>query len=101
MVYGERKKRLSARLSSLMFKEDVAQVLGWLDQHGEPFLHRQTAVGRTSHRAEQLYNAHMQFEMVASTTLSNAEKLVAAADDLATQADDPEEILQVREPKPR
>lgn len=47
-----------------MFKEDVGQVLAWLTDHGEPFLARQTAIGKSSQRAEQLYNAHMQFEQV-------------------------------------
>ena len=47
-----------------MFKEDVRQVLAWLTDHGEPFLARQTAIGKSSQRAEQLYNAHMQFEQV-------------------------------------
>lgn len=47
-----------------MFKEDVGQVLTWLTDHGEPFLARQTAIGKSSQRAEQLYNAHMQFEQV-------------------------------------
>ncbi|VEL23387.1 unnamed protein product [Protopolystoma xenopodis] len=86
---------MTARLALLMFKEDVGQVLAWLNQHGEPFLRRQTAVGRSSQRAEQLYNAHMQFEQVAANTLTNADKLISAADELAAQADDPEEILQV------
>ncbi|TPP64524.1 Kalirin [Fasciola gigantica] len=93
-VYTERKTRLTSRLSLLMFKEDVGQVLAWLSEHGEPFLHRQTAVGKSIQRAEQLYNTHMQFEQVAAKTLTNAEKLISVADELAAQADDPEEILQ-------
>lgn len=47
-----------------MFKEDVGQVLAWLTEHGEPFLQRQTSVGKSIQRAEQLYSAHMQFEQV-------------------------------------
>ncbi|VDP88471.1 unnamed protein product [Echinostoma caproni] len=94
-VYTERKSRLTSRLSLLMFKEDVGQVLAWLSEHGEPFLHRQTAVGKSIQRAEQLYNTHMQFEQVAAKTLTNAEKLISVTEELAAQADDPEEILQV------
>ncbi|KAH8869343.1 Triple functional domain protein [Schistosoma japonicum] len=93
-VFGERRRRLTARLALLMFKEDVGQVLAWLTEHGEPFLQRQTSVGKSIQRAEQLYSAHMQFEQVAANTLTNAEKLISAADELAAQADDPEEILQ-------
>ncbi|GAA37096.2 kalirin [Clonorchis sinensis] len=93
-VYNERRTRLNSRLTLLMFKEDVGQVLAWLTEHGEPFLHRQTAVGKSIQRAEQLYNTHMQFEQVAATTLLNAEKLISVADELAAQADDPEEVLQ-------
>ncbi|CAH8588669.1 unnamed protein product [Dicrocoelium dendriticum] len=93
-VYNERKLRLNCRLSVLMFKEDVGQVLAWLSDHGEPFLQRQTSVGKSITRAEQLYNTHMQFEQVAAKTLVNAEKLISVADELASQADDPEEVLQ-------
>ncbi|CAH8681706.1 unnamed protein product [Schistosoma haematobium] len=93
-VFGERRRRLTSRLALLMFKEDVGQVLAWLTEHGEPFLQRQTSVGKSIQRAEQLYSAHMQFEQVAANTLTNAEKLISAADELAAQADDPEEILQ-------
>lgn len=93
-VYNERKLRLSYRLSVLMFKEDVGQVLAWLSDHGEPFLQRQTSIGKSTTRAEQLYNTHMQFEQVAAKTLVNAEKLISVADELAAQADDPEEVLQ-------
>ncbi len=53
-----------------MFKEDVGQVLAWLTDHGEPFLTRQTAIGKSSQRAEQLYNAHMQFEQVGAFPLT-------------------------------
>ncbi|KAL3320890.1 hypothetical protein Ciccas_000416 [Cichlidogyrus casuarinus] len=93
-LYTDSRRRITARLALLMFKEDVGQVLAWLSDHGEPFLQRQTAIGKSSQRAEQLYNAHMQFEQVAANTLTNAEKLITAADELATQAEDPEEILQ-------
>uniref|UniRef100_A0A0X3PU00 Triple functional domain protein n=1 Tax=Schistocephalus solidus TaxID=70667 RepID=A0A0X3PU00_SCHSO len=89
----DRRRRLTSRLALLMFKEDVGQVLAWLTDHGEPFLARQTAVGKSSQRAEQLYNAHMQFEQVAANTLTNADKLISAADELASQAENPQEIL--------
>lgn len=65
-MFGERRRRLTARLALLMFKEDVGQVLAWLTEHGEPFLHRQTCVGKSIQRAEQLYSAHMQFEQVSA-----------------------------------
>lgn len=78
-----------------MFKEDVGQVLAWLTEHGEPFLARQIAVGKSSQRAEQLYNAHMQFEQVAANTLTNADKLISAAEELAVQAENPREIRLV------
>ncbi|KAF6777147.1 hypothetical protein AHF37_03629 [Paragonimus kellicotti] len=61
-VYTERKSHLNSNLAMLMFKEDVGHVLSWLSEHGEPFLQRQTSVGKSSLRAEQLYNTHMQFE---------------------------------------
>ncbi|KAA3681373.1 triple functional domain protein [Paragonimus westermani] len=93
-VYTERKSHLNSNLAMLMFKEDVGHVLSWLSEHGEPFLQRQTSVGKSSLRAEQLYNTHMQFEQVAAKTLLNAEKLLSVADELAAHADDPEDLLQ-------
>ncbi|VDK32208.1 unnamed protein product [Taenia asiatica] len=93
-AFTERKSRLTSRLALLMFKEDVGQVLTWLTDHGEPFLARQTAIGKSSQRAEQLYNAHMQFEQVAANTLTNADKLISAVEELASQAENPREVRQ-------
>uniref|UniRef100_A0A5K3FCH9 DH domain-containing protein n=2 Tax=Mesocestoides corti TaxID=53468 RepID=A0A5K3FCH9_MESCO len=93
-TFTDRKSRLTSRLALLMFKEDVGQVLAWLTDHGEPFLARQTAIGKSSQRAEQLYNAHMQFEQVAANTLTNADKLISAVDELASQAENPREVRQ-------
>ncbi|VUZ48985.1 unnamed protein product [Hymenolepis diminuta] len=93
-TFTDRKSRLTSRLALLMFKEDVGQVLAWLTDHGEPFLARQTAIGKSSLRAEQLYNAHMQFEQVAANTLTNADKLISAVEELASQAENPREVRQ-------
>nr|CDS25599.1 kalirin [Hymenolepis microstoma] len=93
-TFTDRKSRLTSRLALLMFKEDVGQVLAWLTDHGEPFLARQTAIGKSSQRAEQLYNAHMQFEQVAANTLTNADKLISAVEELASQAENPREVRQ-------
>nr|CDS19379.1 kalirin [Echinococcus granulosus] len=93
-TFTDRKSRLTSRLALLMFKEDVGQVLTWLSDHGEPFLARQTAIGKSSQRAEQLYNAHMQFEQVAANTLTNADKLISAVEELASQAENPREVRQ-------
>ncbi|PAA56453.1 hypothetical protein BOX15_Mlig002063g3 [Macrostomum lignano] len=84
---SERKKHLYHRLSSLHFKQDCAQVLAWLSEHGDPFLAKQVYVGKSMARAETLYNAHMQFEQVANNTIVNADKLIRAVDDLVPSAE--------------
>jgi hypothetical protein len=58
-------------------------VLEWLDNHGELFLRKNTGIGKTLQRARVLQKSQMHFENVAKTTYTNAEKLLAAAEELA------------------
>lgn len=43
----------------------VAQVLDWVEQHGEVFLNKHTGVGKSLHRARALQKRHDDFQQVA------------------------------------
>lgn len=42
-----------------------AQVLDWIENHGEAFLSKHTGVGKSLHRARALQKRHEDFEEVA------------------------------------
>lgn len=67
-----------------------------MDKHGEIFLRKNTGVGKTLQRARALQRSQQHFENVAKNTYSNAEKLLAAAEDLAGTGEcQPEEIYGI------
>lgn len=84
--WQQRRVRLHQRLALLLFQQDVKQVLDWLDKHGEMFLRKNSGVGKTLQRARALQRSQQHFEHVAKNTYSNAEKLLTAAEDLATSS---------------
>ncbi len=45
-----------------------AQVLDWIENHGEAFLSKHTGVGKSLHRARALQKRHEDFEEVAQVT---------------------------------
>ncbi|XP_070570002.1 kalirin-like isoform X4 [Ptychodera flava] len=95
-LWQNKKTRLHQRLQLCIFQQDVMQVLGWLDNHGEEFLRKHTGVGKSLHRARALQKRHEDFESVAQNTYTNANKLLEAADKLAQSGEcAPEEIFQV------
>lgn len=49
-------------------------------------MHKNTGVGKTLQRARALQRSQQHFEHVAKNTYANAEKLLAAAEDLSTTA---------------
>ncbi|KAH9644207.1 hypothetical protein HF086_008696 [Spodoptera exigua] len=70
-------------------------VLDWLANHGEVFLQKNTGIGRNLHKARVYQKSHEHFENVAQNTYTNAEKLLAGAEELARSGEcDPEELLQ-------
>ncbi|XP_064466147.1 triple functional domain protein-like isoform X2 [Ornithodoros turicata] len=78
-----KKLKLHQRLALRLFQEDVRQVLDWLEKHGEVFLRKNPGIGRNLVRARALQKSHEHFENVAQNTYTNAEKLLAAAEELA------------------
>ncbi|KAF8773665.1 Triple functional domain protein like [Argiope bruennichi] len=91
-----KKVKLHQRLALGLFQEDVRQVLDWLENHGEVFLRKNTGVGRNLQRAKVLQKSHEHFETVAQNTYTNAEKLLAAAEELAQTGEcNAEEIYSV------
>ncbi|XP_041986619.1 triple functional domain protein isoform X2 [Aricia agestis] len=94
--YHQARLKLHQRLALLLYKEDCRQVLDWLGNHGEKFLMKNTGIGRNLHKARVYQKSHEHFENVAQNTYTNAEKLLAAAEELARSGEcDPEEVLGV------
>ncbi|XP_035459175.2 kalirin isoform X3 [Spodoptera frugiperda] len=94
--YHQARLKLHQRLALLLYKEDCRQVLDWLANHGEVFLQKNTGIGRNLHKARVYQKSHEHFENVAQNTYTNAEKLLAGAEELARSGEcDPEEVLGV------
>lgn len=49
-----------------------AQVLDWIENHGEAFLSKHTGVGKSLHRARALQKRHEDFEEVAQVAFSHS-----------------------------
>lgn len=77
------KLRLHQKLALRLFQEDVKQVLDWLQNHGDVFLRKNKGIGRNLQKARIYQTSHEHFENVAQNTYRNAEKLLAAAHELA------------------
>ncbi|KAK3082880.1 hypothetical protein FSP39_007833 [Pinctada imbricata] len=94
-MWQSKKVKLSQRLGLRLFQQDVKQVLDWLDNHGDIFLRKNTSIGRSLQRSKALQKSHEHFETVAKNTITNADKLLAAADELAQTGEcDPNEIYR-------
>jgi triple functional domain protein len=88
--------RLHQKLALRLFQEDVKQVLDWLQNHGDVFLRKNKGIGRNLTKARIYQTSHEHFENVAQNTYRNAEKLLAAADELAQSGEvAPQEIFSV------
>lgn len=82
-IWQLKKVKLHQRLALALFQDDVKQVIEWIDTHGENFLRKNIGVGKNLSRAQQLKTNHEHFETVAQNTYTNADKLLAAADEFA------------------
>ncbi|XP_052565340.1 triple functional domain protein-like isoform X2 [Culex pipiens pallens] len=90
------KLRLHQKLALRLFQEDVKQVLDWLQNHGDVFLRKNRGIGRSLQKAQIYQTSHEHFENVAQNTYRNAEKLLAAAEELARSGEvAPQEIFSV------
>ena len=79
----QKKIKLHQRLALRLFQEDVKQVLDWLEKHGEVFLRKNVGIGRNLLKSRAYQKSHETFEGVVQNTYTNAEKLLAAAEELA------------------
>uniref|UniRef100_A0A8W7P373 DH domain-containing protein n=1 Tax=Anopheles coluzzii TaxID=1518534 RepID=A0A8W7P373_ANOCL len=90
------KLRLHQKLALRLFQEDVKQVLDWLQNHGDVFLRKNRGIGKSLQKARIYQTSHEHFENVAQNTYRNAEKLLAAAEELARSGEvSPQEIFSV------
>ncbi|XP_055538298.1 triple functional domain protein isoform X2 [Wyeomyia smithii] len=90
------KLRLHQKLALRLFQEDVKQVLDWLQNHGDVFLRKNRGIGKSLQKARIYQTSHEHFENVAQNTYRNAEKLLAAAKELARSGEvAPQEIYSV------
>ncbi|XP_023330642.1 triple functional domain protein isoform X4 [Eurytemora carolleeae] len=81
--WHQKKIKLHQRLALRLFQEDVKQVLDWLEKHGEVFLRKNVGIGRNLQKSRVYQKSHETFEGVVQNTYTNAEKLLAAAEELA------------------
>ena len=74
----------------------MKQVLDWLENHGEAFLRKNEGIGCNLTKAKAYQKSHKHFEYVTQNTYTNAEKLLAAAEELAQTGEcSPNEIYAV------
>lgn len=70
--------------------------MDWLQNHGDVFLRKNKGIGRNLQKARVYQTSHEHFENVAQNTYRNAEKLLAAAEELARSGEvAPQEIYSV------
>ncbi|CEF64494.1 Kalirin [Strongyloides ratti] len=82
LTWHKRKVKLHARLAMLAFKNDIQLVISWLEQHGEPYLGKNIAIGENLQASKSLLKNHQHFKTVASNTYSNAQKIFKASQTL-------------------
>ncbi|XP_052674047.1 kalirin-like isoform X2 [Crassostrea angulata] len=94
-MWHSKRVKLHQRLGLRLFQQDVKQVIDWLENHGDVFLKKNTSIGRSLQRSKALQKSHQHFETVAKNTITNADKLLSAADELAHTGEcDPKEIYR-------
>lgn len=68
---------------SALAEAETAQVIRWLDDHGEPFLKRKVAIGKNVEEARKLDRMHTEFkDKIAENTYMNATQLQHASEEL-------------------
>lgn len=95
-IWHYKKIKIHQRLALALFQDDVRQVLDWINIHGNGFLNKNPGIGKNHSKAKILQKSHAHFETVAQNTYTNAEKLLAAAEELARTGEcNSEEISKV------
>ncbi|TKR93467.1 hypothetical protein L596_007920 [Steinernema carpocapsae] len=97
------KQRLYARLARNAFETDTQSVFNWLNEHGEPYLRKNTSIGENLPQSKNHLKHHLHFCEVAENTHGNAVKLYEAADQLINcgEANDAKVRTEVSELKHR
>ncbi|KAK5982177.1 CRAL-TRIO domain-containing protein, partial [Trichostrongylus colubriformis] len=78
-LWKERRVRLHSMLALIAFRTDTQLVVEWLEQHGDPYLTKNTSIGETVEQARTLQRNHSHFRQIARNTYSNANKLFEAS----------------------
>ncbi|VDM74063.1 unnamed protein product, partial [Strongylus vulgaris] len=78
-LWKERRVRLHSMLALIAFRTDTQLVVEWLEQHGDPYLMKNTSIGETVEQARTLQRNHSHFRQIAKNTYSNANKLFEAS----------------------
>ncbi|CAF4183191.1 unnamed protein product, partial [Rotaria magnacalcarata] len=78
------------------FANDVQQILDWIEKHGDAFLQKNLAVGigKSLRQAKKLDKMHTDFEMAIKNTKTNAENLIAAADNMYNEQIQQQKLAQ-------
>ncbi|CAF4085297.1 unnamed protein product [Rotaria magnacalcarata] len=94
--WNQRKAYLQQRLSFVAFANDVQQILDWIEKHGDAFLQKNLAVGigKSLRQAKKLDKMHTDFEMAIKNTKTNAENLIAAADNMYNEQIQQQKLAQ-------
>ncbi|KJH51605.1 RhoGEF domain protein [Dictyocaulus viviparus] len=78
-LWKERRVRLHSMLALIAFRTDTQLVVEWLEQHGDPYLTKNTSIGESIEQARILQRNHSHFRQIARNTYSNANKLFEAS----------------------
>src|SRR5699024_6437582 len=82
-IWHYKKNKLHQRLELALFQDDVSQVHGWINMYGNGYLNKNPGIGKNYSKAKMLQKSHIHFETVAQNAYTIAEKLLAAAEELA------------------
>ncbi|GMT28628.1 hypothetical protein PFISCL1PPCAC_19925 [Pristionchus fissidentatus] len=79
--YKRAKKRLHMVTAFDAFQQDMKKVFDWLEEHGEPYLNKNSGIGDDKAQATHLRHNHLQFRDIARSTHVNAKKLYEVGED--------------------
>lgn len=79
--YKADRKRLQVVNAFDAFQHDMKRVFDWLEEHGEPYLKKNSGVGDNKSQSAHLRHNHLQFREIAKSTQVNAHKLYEVGED--------------------